>query len=79
VAAGWLVATLAGASVGAASGGLVGSLTGAGVNRDAGARIQAIPMRRAMNEGGIAAPPFVTSTSRTGCPAALGAYRAIDC
>src|SRR3954469_14144076 len=34
VAAGWLVATLAGAGIGAASGGLVGSLTGAGVSRD---------------------------------------------
>jgi hypothetical protein len=34
VAAGWLVATLAGAGIGAASGGLVGSLTGAGLSRD---------------------------------------------
>lgn len=32
VAAGWLVATLAGAGVGAAAGGLFGSLTGAGVS-----------------------------------------------
>ena len=34
VAAGWLVATAAGAAAGAAAGGLIGSLTGAGVSRD---------------------------------------------
>ena len=34
VAAGWLVATLAGAAAGAASGGLIGALTGAGVTHD---------------------------------------------
>ena len=34
VAAGWLVATLAGAGVGAASGGLIGALTGAGVSKE---------------------------------------------
>jgi hypothetical protein len=34
VAAGWLVATLAGAGVGAASGGLIGALTGAGVGKE---------------------------------------------
>ncbi len=33
VAAGWLVATLTGAGIGAASLGLVGALTGAGVSR----------------------------------------------
>jgi len=34
VAAGWLVATLAGAATGAAGGGLIGALTGAGVGHD---------------------------------------------
>jgi hypothetical protein len=34
VAAGWLVATLAGAAAGAAGGGLIGALTGAGVSHD---------------------------------------------
>ncbi|HVY14239.1 MAG TPA: hypothetical protein VHB27_03355 [Rhodopila sp.] len=34
VAAGWLVATLAGAGVGAAGGGLIGALAGAGVSSD---------------------------------------------
>ena len=34
VAAGWLIATLAGAGIGAAAGGLIGSLTGAGVSED---------------------------------------------
>jgi len=34
VAAGWLVATLAGAGVGAGAGSLIGSLTGAGVSHD---------------------------------------------
>jgi hypothetical protein len=34
VAAGWLVATLAGAGVGAGAGGLVGSLTGSGIHKD---------------------------------------------
>ncbi len=32
--AGWLIATLTGAGIGAAAGGLVGSLTGAGVSKD---------------------------------------------
>lgn len=34
VAAGWVVATLAGAGAGAATGGLIGALTGAGVSHD---------------------------------------------
>jgi hypothetical protein len=34
VAAGWLVATAAGAAAGAAAGGLIGSLTGAGVSKE---------------------------------------------
>jgi hypothetical protein len=45
VAAGWLVATLTGAGVGAAAGGLLGSLTGAGVD-EADAHVYAEGVRR---------------------------------
>ncbi len=45
VAAGWLVATLAGAGVGAAAGGLLGSLTGAGVT-ESDAHVYAEGVRR---------------------------------
>ncbi len=47
VAAGWLVAVLTGAGVGAAAGGLVGSLTGAGVSE-----ADAQTYQQRVNEGG---------------------------
>lgn len=48
VAAGWLVATLAGAGVGAAAGGLLGALTGAGVSEEE-ANVYAEGVRRGGN------------------------------
>jgi hypothetical protein len=70
VAAGWLVATAAGAAAGAAAGGLIGSLTGAGVSKDH-AHVYAEGVRRGgslvtarVDEGRVAAVEQIMRRSR---------------
>ena len=70
VAAGWLVATAAGAAAGAAAGGLIGSLTGAGVSKEH-AHIYAEGVRRGgslvtarVDEGRVAAAEQILRRNR---------------